>query len=166
MKTILLNKLQIENKITRLAHQIIENNFDESEIVLVGLNKRGEILSGKIYEILKQNYSGSLMLIGLQVLKHEKQFEYICSINLEELNVSTKNIIIIDDVVDSGHTIIYAVAELLKHRPKQLETLALIDRNHRKYPVKVNYIGLQLATTLSENVVVEFDIENPIAYLE
>jgi pyrimidine operon attenuation protein/uracil phosphoribosyltransferase len=76
-------------------------------------------------------------------------------------SLNNKSVIVFDDVVDSGQTLMYAVSYLTSFNPNKIQTDALIDRNHRKFPNKVDYVGLQVATTLHENVVVEFDESNP-----
>jgi len=168
MKSLLLNQIQIENKIKRLSHQILENNFDETSLVLIGLNQRGNILKNKISSILKTIYNGELIVYSLNSKRNSlKEIEVKEIETIQENTIKNKTVIIFDDVVDSGQSLIYAVSHILKYEPAKIQTLALIDRNHRKFPVKVDYVGFHVATTLHENVVVEFNDENnSSAYLQ
>nr|MBP9097962.1 phosphoribosyltransferase [Ferruginibacter sp.] len=76
----------------------------------------------------------------------------------EEINFNDKSILLIDDVANSGRTMLYALKPLLQHKPKQIETLALVERTHKKFPIAVDYIGLSISTSLQEHIIV--DVEN------
>ena len=83
----------------------------------------------------------------------------------EKIESKNKTIILIDDVLKSGETIIYAIRELLKFNVKKLKTAILINRNHNIFPVGVNYVGLELSTTLEEHIKISFEKENIGAFL-
>lgn len=168
MKSTLLNEIQIENKINRLAHQILENNFDHTSLIIIGLNERGNVLKSKVCAVLKTIFGGEIQQYSLTSKRNSnKEIVVIKNEELQLNNIQNKLVIIVDDVVDSGQTLMYAVAHVLQFNPEKIQTLALIDRNHRKFPVQVDYVGLHVATTLHEHVVVKFDAENGAsAYLE
>jgi pyrimidine operon attenuation protein / uracil phosphoribosyltransferase len=168
MKSTLLNYTQIENKIIRLAHQIHENNFDVKTLILIGLNERGSVLAKRIEAILRPIFIGKLVLTAMSSKKNNSKEIEVSSNGLDSL-VKDKVVILFDDVVDSGQTLMYAATHIITYYPKKLQTLALIDRNHRNFPIKVDYIGLQVATTLHEHVAVIFDEKeaaNTCAYLQ
>jgi pyrimidine operon attenuation protein/uracil phosphoribosyltransferase len=155
MKSILLNHVQIENKTIRLAHQILENNFNEKTIVLIGLNKRGNILCENVKNTLTKIFKGSIEHYNIIAKKNENNTtEFLWN----NTNIENKTVILIDDVVDTGQTLMNAACTILNFNPSKLQTLALIDRNHRNFPIRVDYVGMHVATTLHENVVVEFDV--------
>jgi len=162
MKSILLNHTQIENKILRLSHQILENNFYEKHLFFVGLNVRGNMLCSKIVSILKPLFDGEIEYFTLSSKRNTNKEIEISDIDIfSSRSLNNKSVIVFDDVVDSGQTLMYAVSYITSFNPNKIQTVALIDRNHRKFPIKVDYVGLQVATTLHENVVVEFDESNP-----
>ncbi|MAX80960.1 MAG: phosphoribosyltransferase [Crocinitomicaceae bacterium] len=163
-KTLVLNHKQIQQKITRIAHQIYENNFQESELYLIGIENRGSILSERLFHLLKditplKVYHHTISLNKDEPLKDDM----VCSISLEELD--GKNIVLIDDVLNTGKALIYAAKHFLRACPKSMQTVALIDRRHRNFPIRADYVGLTLATTLQEHISVEFG-EEDVAYLE
>ena len=152
MKTILTKK-QIENKILRISFQIIENNLNEKEMFLVGLEKNGFIIAKKIEKHIVNKSKIKVKTIKMSLNKEK----YMKSTFSEKISSNNKTIILIDDVLKSGETIIYAIKELLDYKIKKLKTAILINRNHNIFPVGVNYVGLELSTTLEEHIEVIFD---------
>ena len=156
MKSIVLDSTQIENKIIRLAHQVHENNFDVSSLAIIGLNERGKILAEKIKDILMHVYGGEIVLLHLHAKRNEEKEVEIALEDMAPFDaLKNQTLILIDDVVDSGQTLMFAASFLLQFHPAQMQTLALIDRNHRKFPIQVNYVGHKVATTLHERVKLE-----------
>jgi len=159
----ILNKRQIVQKIQRLAIEIVEHNFDEPEIILAGINNNGMTFA-------------RLLLDELVKIRHEIQFT-ITRIALNPANplaedihfempleaVEGKVIIIVDDVANTGRTIFFATKPLLETLPRKIEIAVLVDRTHKAFPVKVDYVGLSLATTLKENIDVEIQDVNEMA---
>ena len=160
MKTI-LTKQQIENKILRMSFEIIENNLDEKELDLIGLEKNGFIIAKKMGKFIHEKSNLKVRVIKMQLRKKEKK-EPIFS---EKINKKNRTIILIDDVLKSGETIIYAIKEILNYNIKKLRTAILINRNHNIFPVGVNYVGLELSTTLEEHIEVVLEKEKIGAFL-
>ena len=160
MKTI-LTKNQIENKILRMSFQIIENNLEEEELHLIGLESNGHIIAQKIEKHITNNSKIKVTTIKMSLNKKVNQ-NATFSNKIESKN---KTIILIDDVLKSGETIIHAIKELLKFNIKKLKTAILINRNHNIFPVGVNYVGLELSTTLEEHIKVSFEKNNTGAFL-
>ena len=170
MKSIVLNSSQIESKIVRLAHQVLENNFESANLVIVGLNERGSLLAEKLSSILSSIYEGQIERLHLSARRDENKEIEIAVDEIEPFeSLKNSTVILVDDVVDSGQTLMFAASFLLQFHPAHLQTLALIDRNHRKFPIQVNYVGHKVATTLHEHVKVEFEgvkeAEQTIAFL-
>jgi len=160
MKTILTKK-QIENKILRMSFQIIENNLEEKELYLVGLEDNGLIIANKLGEHINNKSQLKIKVIKMSLNKDKNQN----AIFSEKIESKNKTFILIDDVLKSGETIIYAISELLKFNIKKLKTAILINRNHNIFPVGVNYVGLELSTTLEEHIQISFEKEKTGAFL-
>ena len=160
MKTI-LNKQQIENKILRISFEIIEGNLDANNILLIGLEKNGFIIAKKIQNFIQQKTSLNIGVVKMTLKKNNEK-----KIFSDKIKDDYNSFILIDDVLKSGKTIIHAIKELLKFNIKKLETVVLINRKHNVFPVGVNYVGLELSTTLEDHIEVILDDEKKIgAYL-
>lgn len=158
-KSLILNNKQISRKIKRIALQIVENNYYEEEIYLVGIKPKGEILAHRLMEELKTPAGTKITLETLTLDKNEPLKKPIeCSFDAE--SIAGKTVILVDDVLNTGKTLVYAAGYLLQSEPKTLQTVTLIDRRHRKFPVRADYVGLTLATTLQEHIEVSFGEED------
>jgi pyrimidine operon attenuation protein/uracil phosphoribosyltransferase len=154
--TLILNSLQIAQKIDRMAWEIYENNSSEKEVILVGIQKNGYILARRIAEALGKIAPIEVRLFDLTINKtNPLEKSSLINIPIEELE--GKVIIVTDDVLNSGKTLIYGIRPFLAIPVKRLQTAVLVDRNHNRYPIKSDYTGLSLATTLREHISVELD---------
>lgn len=156
-KTLLLNQEQINQKINRLAWQVYEDNPGEKELVIAGISPNGyklaQLLSAKLNEITES----SVITGKIEVADKDDPLGQPISINLPKENLENKTVIVVDDVLNSGKTLIYALGVFSQIRLRKLRTVILIDRNHRRYPVSPDFTGLSLATTLQEHVSVILD---------
>ena len=160
---IILNHQQIEHKIRRIAYQIYETFADEEEIVLAGITLNGFILAEKIEVILKNI---STLKVTLCEVKIDKQNPFnIITTSISKEIYSNKNVILVDDVLNSGTTLVYGVKHFLEVPIKKFKTVVLIDRNHKKYPVKADFKGLSLSTSSKEHVNVVFETDKSYAFL-
>lgn len=163
-KTQILNHDEITKKINRIAFQIYEDNYAEKEIVLVGIANKGYLLSKKIATKLAEISSISIIEASLTINKENPLSEEIkLSIPPEKLKKSV--VILIDDVLNSGKTLIYGVKYLLNFDMKRMSTVVLVDRNHKRYPIGTHYVGLSLSTTLKDHISVEFVNGKMAAYV-
>ena len=165
MKTILLTNKQIDQKLNRLAFQIFEDNADAKEIVLAGIIKSGYEMAEKIAAILKTIARVKVILTEVKFVKHGK-FDQKIEIGLSKDELNNKVVILIDDVMNSGKTMLNAMKPFLDAEIKKLRTLVLIDRNHKSYAVSSDFVGLSLATTLQEHVTVDLREDGIEAWLE
>ena len=156
-KKIILTKNQIENTIKRLSFEIIEKNLYTKKIYLIGLEKNGHIMAKRIEKIISK-YS-KIELETIQLKSINQSFKLSKKINPEK-----RTIILIDDVLKSGKTIIYAIKFLLDYDIEKLRTLVLIDRSHNNFPVGLDFVGIKLSTTLEEHITVKLG-EQEAAYL-
>ncbi|HRH01428.1 MAG TPA: phosphoribosyltransferase family protein [Bacteroidia bacterium] len=164
MKTLILDHQQIAQKIQRIAHEIYEYNFEEKELIIAGIADRGYTLAERINKELLKISPIKTQLLSLKVDK-EKQIISTVKLDLNPDLLKNKVVLLVDDVLNTGRTLSYAVYPFLEHEIKKLATVVLIDRNHNLIPIRADYVGLQLATTLKEHVSVEFAEGKDAAYL-
>ena len=150
-KTKIKDIANIEMYLRRIAYQIYENNHEEdNSLIIVGIDKNGKILANKIFEILKSISSFDLKLMSIQIDKKNPTNKILSSI--DENICLNKNIIIVDDVLNTGKTLIYAVRFFLKIPVKKIQTAVIINRNHKKFPIKADFKGISLSTSIKEHV--------------
>ena len=154
-KNIILNNQEIEHKIKRIAYQIYETFVDEQEIVLAGIATNGFTFAKKIAAVLETISPIKVLLCEVKINKQNPQLLINTSISPEQY--SNKGLILVDDVLNSGTTLIYAVKHFIEVPLKKFKTAVLVDRNHKKYPVKADFKGISLSTSLFEHVQVVFD---------
>ncbi len=150
----LLDQKQIQQKIKRLAIEILENNYKEKEIILAGINNNGMSFAQLLYDQLTTLTKSPIILTKIS-LSPANPLEKDIEIELPLSDLKDKAIIIVDDVANTGRTIFYAIKPLLTILPKKVEVAVLIDRTHKSFPIKVDYLGMSLATTLKENIDVQ-----------
>ena len=164
-KSLILNNDDVQKKIARISYQIIENYYDEKEVILVGLSKRGFLFADFIFKKLKEiNSKIDFKLLELNINKHNPNQS---NISIEPvIDLKNKKIILIDDVLNSGRTLMHAAAHLLNQNISKMNTIVLVDRRHRSYPIKADWVGITLSTTLQEHIRVNFKKDNILIYLE
>lgn len=164
METLVLSHTQIEQKINRIAHQILENHFEEETIYLAGIEGQGATIAEKILDVLKNHSKQNFVYFKL-TLNKDYPFDHKVesTISMDEINDAC--VILIDDVVNSGKTMQYALVKLLEQATKTIKTVALVDRRHRRYPIKCDFVGLTLSTTLQDRVEVREEEGTLNAYL-
>lgn len=162
-KNIILTNKEINHKIRRIAYQILETNTGESEIVIAGIAKNGFLLAKKIEKIINTISDIETKLCEVKIDKKNPLNPINTSLNKDEY--ANSSLILVDDVLNSGTTLMYAVKHFLEVPLKQFKTAVLVNRNHKKYPIKADFKGVSLSTTLHDNITVEFKGNNSIAYL-
>ena len=155
MKNKILNTDQIKKIVKRIAYQIQENNLEYSEIILIGVYNNGYMLAKIIEKELKQISKSSIELISIKINK-ENPLDKI-DLDYKKEYLKNKSIVLIDDVLHTGRTLIYCVKHLLDMSPINFNTVVLVDRNHKKFPIKVDFKGISLSTSMSEHVEVVFE---------
>ena len=155
MKNKILNTDQIKKIVKRIAYQIQENNLEYSEIILIGVYNNGYMLAKIIEKELKQISKSSIELISIKINK-ENPLDKI-DLDYKKEYLKNKSIVLIDDVLHTGRTLIYCVKHLLDMSPGNFNTVVLVDRNHKKFPIKVDFKGISLSTSMSEHVDVVFE---------
>ena len=163
-QNIILNHQEIEFKIKRIAYQIYETFIDENEIVIAGIQGNGSVFAHKIASELKKISSIEVILCEVNIDKKNPNLSITTSIDKNEYQ--NKGLVLVDDVLNSGTTLIYGVRHFLDVPLKKFKTAVLIDRNHKKYPIKADFKGISLSTSLLEHVQVVFNENQDCAFLE
>lgn len=156
-KLLILNTIQIQQKIDRMAYQILEDNLQETELILAGIVDHGYTIALRLKKILEQISEIKITLMKIELDKDSTHLK--AETDLEISEAENKVIILVDDVLNSGRTLAYGLGIFLDVPLKKLRTLVLIDRNHRIFPVSSDFTGLELATVLKEHVEVVLDEE-------
>jgi pyrimidine operon attenuation protein / uracil phosphoribosyltransferase len=162
-KNYILDEGTAARKLQRMAYEILENNLDEPELILAGIRDSGSVIARNIQQLLQQIGGMKTELIDISL---DKKNPGEISLS-QKMDFTNKVIVVVDDVANSGKTMLYAMKPFLAFQPKKIQTLALVERTHKKYPVKTDYVGLSVATTLQEHIYV--DVEESVikgAYMQ
>jgi pyrimidine operon attenuation protein/uracil phosphoribosyltransferase len=153
---LILDKAQIQQKINRIAYQILEDNLQEKEIVLAGIWDRGYKLALRLQRVLQE--ISELKVTLLRVDLERQSSKLISSTDLDDSKWKNKVIILVDDVLNSGKTLAYGLGVFLNTPHKKIRTVVLVDRSHKIFPIATDFVGLQMATVLKEHVEVIMDV--------
>ncbi|MDA9316377.1 phosphoribosyltransferase domain-containing protein [Polaribacter sp.] len=162
-KNIILNTLDVAQKIRRIAFQILESNSNEKEVIIVGIVGNGSLFAEKL--VVDLNKISNIKTTLCEIAINKKNPLDTITTSLKEEEYKNKSIVLVDDVLNSGATLIYGVKHFLNVPLKRFKTAVLVNRNHKKYPVKADFKGISLSTSIKEHVVVEFNKKETIAYL-
>jgi len=162
--TVILDKKQIAHKLMRIAYQIYESNVNEEIVVIAGIKENGVIMAKKLKTLVEKISPIKVQLCEVSIDKKQPTNPIKTSLKPEEYK--NKSVLLVDDVLHSGTTLIYGVKHFLDVPLKQFQTAVLVDRNHKKYPIKADFKGISLSTSLNENVAVIFEKNNDRAILE
>lgn len=155
---IILNNEQINHKIKRIAYQIYEANVEENHIILAGIARKGFQFAQRLKKVLEEISDLEIELCEVKVDKKNPLNKVETS--LPSSAYTNKPIVLTDDVLNSGTTLIYGVKHFLEVPLKNFKTAVLVDRSHKKYPVKADFKGISLSTSLNETVRVTFKTGN------
>lgn len=150
-KNYILDASVSERKMRRMAFEILENNIDENEIILAGISENGCVVASTIQKMMKEIAPVKTSMISISLDK-----KHPGEIKLSEIpDFNDKVIIIIDDVASSGKTLLYSLKPFLNYHPRRIQTLVLVERTHKAYPIKPDYVGVSIATTIQDHIYVE-----------
>lgn len=163
-KNYILNREAAEQKLHRMTLELAESlNGDKEPVVLIGIRNSGTVIAEKIAGLLKNYISNEIKVLSLIM---DKKHPVEITLN-EKVSLDNLHVVITDDVTNSGRTLLYALKPLLEYFPKSIQTLVLVERMHKLFPINPDYVGLSVATTLQEHIQVE--VENGVltgAYVE
>jgi pyrimidine operon attenuation protein / uracil phosphoribosyltransferase len=152
-KLYILNKAAIDNKLRRLAYEIIERNIDVHQITLAGIFPNGGAITTRIKQLIEQF---SAIKINTLTITLNKKTPDVITLD-PSITKASDNIIIVDDVSMTGKTILYALQPFLQMAPQKIQTLVLVERQQKNFPIHSDYVGLHISTTLQEMIIVEQD---------
>ena len=161
-KKYILHKDTAYKKLQRIALEIAENIEAGTELIIIGIAGNGSLLA-KLTAAMLQPYTANVTVIHATLNKKQPK-DVVFDV---QTDFNNKHIILVDDVSNSGRTLLYALKPLLEFYPKKIQTLVLVERMHKQFPVKPDYVGLSVATTLQDNIVVEVNDTDVLgAYVE
>lgn len=163
-KTVILTNEQIQHKTKRIAYQIYESNINEKQVILAGIKENGFIFAKRIKQALEKISPIEVVLCEV-IIDKKKPLEPV-STSLSAADYKNKSLVLVDDVLNSGTTLIYAAKLFLEVPLKRFKTVVLVNRNHKKYPIKADFKGLSLSTSMQEHICVEFEGKAAQAFLE
>ncbi|HTO16028.1 MAG TPA: phosphoribosyltransferase family protein [Edaphocola sp.] len=149
----ILNQEQIGQRIKRMAYEIWEKHSKEQEIVILGIADGGAVLAESLKNVLTKV---SPLKVKLETFSMDKQNPLSSEITIKQ-NVQGRNVVLVDDVANSGKTLLYAMKPLLTSEPKSIQLVVLVDRKHKQYPIVPDVIGYSVATTLQEHIRVDWE---------
>src|ERR1043165_5465539 len=161
-KNQILNSEEIQQKTRRIAYQIVEDNYDESELILIGIVPNGFEYAERLKKEIEAIDGIKVTLLELSLNK-SKPLEDEIKLDLGKRSLDNKTIIVVDDVANTGKTLYYALKPVMDFFPKKVQAAVLVDRQHKLFPVSPDFVGLSLSTTLQEHILVEFDGKNKAA---
>ena len=163
-KVQILNNIQVNQMIKRIAYQIYENHFNDKDLIIAGIDGRGDYIAHLLADQLAEI---SKLKIAYVTIKLDKDNPTGSSVSLsnEKLTLQDKNVIVVDDVLNTGRTLVYALTPFIRAKAKRIQVAVLVDRNHKNFPISADYTGMQLSTTLQEHVSVTIEKKKVNVYL-
>ena len=153
MKDIILAHKQITHIIKRMAYQVYEDNISEEELIVAGVRGEGFILAQLIADELEKISDLNIELLAIEIdKKNQIEKDIVLNPKRSAEDLHQKSVVVIDDVLNSGSTLLFSLQPFLKQPMRQIKTAVLVNRNHKKYPVKADFKGISLSTSSHENV--------------
>ncbi|MBS1595233.1 MAG: phosphoribosyltransferase [Bacteroidetes bacterium] len=163
-RTLILDQAAISQKTRRIAYQIVEDNYDEKEIIMIGIDGTGYEYAQLLKKEIESISEISIKLLGLKLDK-QKPLSHPIEILGPALSLDKKVILMVDDVANTGKTMYYALKPVMEFSPRKVQVAVLVDRQHKLFPVSSDFVGLSLNTTMQEHIRVELVKGKAEAYL-
>ena len=152
-KNIILDRAVAAMKLRRMALEILEDNAEEKELIIAGIREKGAVLARSLQKLLEELSDVKIVLVDI-ILDKENPRDVRLG---EPTEMNSRVVIIVDDVVNSGKTLTYALKPFLEQQPKKISIGVLVERTHTNFPVRPDYVGLSIASTLQEQITVELE---------
>jgi pyrimidine operon attenuation protein/uracil phosphoribosyltransferase len=151
MKTQILDYHQVQKILRRMAYQIYEKNFDQKELIFAAIKGQGVEVAKLVQTEMQEISKIKCVLIEIDISKNKPAFNS-AKVESGALKIAKKRVIMFDDVLNTGRTLVYGMHPFLQENPESIQIAVLVDRNHKNFPVSADFIGLSLQTTLQEHV--------------
>ena len=161
-KVQILSSEDIQQKTRRIAYQIVEDNYGETELTMIGIKPNGYEYAEQLKKEIEAIDGIKITLVELSLNK-TKPLESEISLTLGKHTLNNKTVIVVDDVANTGKTLYYAFKPVMEFAPKKVQAAVLVDRQHKLFPVTPDFVGLSLSTTLKEQILVEFTGKSSVA---
>ena len=152
-RTIILEPHKIQQKLERMAYEICEQNYNEPELILAGINVKGLFLAKRLASLLQTITDIPITVLNLRLDPRDPAHSPV-EIDIDE-SINGKTVIIMDDVANTGRTLLFGMKPFLDYLPKKIQVAVLVDRQHKQYPISSDFVGLSLSTTLQEHIEVD-----------
>lgn len=153
-KNLILSKEVAEKKMQRIALEIAGQLYGENEpLIVIGIVGSGMVIAEKLVKLLQPIIQAPVQIITCNIDKKNPEIVAYSA----NVDFNNKNVLFVDDVINSGRTLLYALKPLLDFYPKRIQIMALVERMHKNFPVKIDYTGLSIATTLQDHIQVEVE---------
>ena len=154
LQNIILDNIDVINKIQRISLEILEDNIDEKKIIFFGISDNGKIITKRIITCINKISKIGLDLVSVNInninnIKFDKNFD-----------ADKKSLVIVSDVSHSSKTLQHVISKLINFNPSKIKTAVIVNRDHSLFPVKINFSGLNLSTSVNEHVDVEVNEDN------
>ena len=158
--TLILDEKQIRQKLTRMAFEIYEHNFQTEEIVLAGIDRKGYQLALLLAAELETISPLKVRRVKVKV-ENKQLLQGAVSLDCEAEEIAGRTIILVDDVLNTGRTLAYSLKPFLNVEVKKLETAILVNRSHKLFPISADYTGYELSTTMNDHIEVVLENGKP-----
>ena len=155
-KTLILDQADIAQKTRRMAYQIVEDNYDEKEIIIIGIQTGGYEYAKLLKKEIEAISEISTKFLSLSMDKSDP-LSHPITISGDQLSLDKKVVLLVDDVANTGKTMYYALKPIMDYSPKKVQVAVLVDRQHKLFPISTDFVGLSLSTTMQELIKVELD---------
>ncbi|MEO0897242.1 MAG: phosphoribosyltransferase family protein [Bacteroidota bacterium] len=161
----ILKDQSIQQRLRRMAFEIYESHYQEEELLIMGIDERGGALSQKLSEHLAQISPLNLTLVNAHLDRESDPNGIGIEVPLDLEDLRNKPVLVVDDVLYTGNTMLHVVTIILQAAPSSIRTAVLVDRGHRMVPVSADFTGLELATTFHQHVEFNVSDEGMAAFL-
>ncbi len=153
-RTQILAAEDIARRIRRIAYEIVEQNDEETELILAGIRQKGFVFAQRLEKHITELGTHAVLLTDIQLQKRRPTQSQIL-VGIDPSFVNNKVVIVCDDVANTGQTLLYAMKPFLAFLPKKIQVAVLVDRKHKAFPVSADFVGLTLSTGMHEHITVE-----------
>lgn len=150
---------EIMSRLHRMAFEVYERNYHAERLYVIGVNERGGYLASKMLEYLEKVSPLEIHYFQVEVDRETDPVSYGIQLSMDPEELNGQEVVVVDDVLYTGRTLLNVVAILLQAGPSSIQTAILVDRGHRSMPISPDFVGIELATTFHQHVYVEVDSE-------